>query len=573
MECVRYTFSYTSSIDQVKDYIWRAIDYSEETYGRDSYFCRFNQMLDQARFLGWKIPRFSQEEIPEVFQDLAPEVIDHIFESQAKILVDVSPISEVILESGKKVLVRMVCGTTPVGDLVWKTHFLRDSEGHPCIDHKRKIRVKIKGTKVVCNPELLPFDEDLMISYFDMENKGIWPVPFLPEFFSHHPLAKAFSIEDNIVEVVKIEEAEPVRVIALDNVPWYRSLIIDRTKALPLSNEDEKYSFIEKEEKVSRYKEEEIDDEDYLETLDDSVGSSKEEPTNEIVEEEDEDDLPRCLYTNVVVSLSESESKKLTSMIEEMDSLQITSKEEAQKLQSSETQEEKLRGEKWLLAAVNRLALLANCSFKMGALIGLVQKHRDDQVLIIQPREKWADVVVKELNKKGINSVLLRDKALNKQFVNGKIQVGVVTKLVPELLTEDLVIISVSAFAPFNWIDLLDTQQVYGICVKELGLDDLNYLQETSILDVEEEVYQGPGLSVLVNDGPTSSVVKEEKSKEKPEKKLRFKVKTKKGKPVSANSLEKAMTIAKKKENKGQICEIYDFENNLVYVTHIGETV
>lgn len=569
MDCVRYVFSYESSPNEVRDYIWKAIDFAEKTYGRDKYFSRFNQMLDQARFLGWKIPRFT-DSIPEVFQDLAPEAIDHIFETQAKILVDVSPVSEVILENGKKATTRMICSTTPVGDLVWKTHFLMDSDGHPCIDSKRKVRVKIKGTKVVCNPETLPYDENLMISYFDIDSKGIWPVPFLPEFFSHHPLAKVFSIEDEMVEVVKIEEAEPVRVIAIDNVPWYRTLFIDRTKALPLMTYyDESFPEIES-----------IDDsggdfDNYLENLNNNkeTPDRKESSTqlNEFdLEEENEElesELP--LYTNVMVSLSESENQQLASMVSLMENSSITSKEEAKKLQNSEKKEDKERAESWLLTAVNRLALLANCYFKIGALIGLVQRHLDDQVLIIQPREKWAEVLVRELNKKGIDSTLNRDKSDIKKFLSGKIKVLVTSKMYTELLIDNAVVISVSAFTPADWLENLNSShQVYGISVKELGLDDLNYLQESSSFEITEENYDGPGLSLL-KDSPVSPIVKIKKE----EPKLKYKVKPKKGKPASADSLEKAIALAKKKESKGLSCEIYDLDNNLVYVTNIGETV
>lgn len=543
MQCVRYSFSYNSSPEDLRDYVWRTVDFANTTYGRDSFFSRFNQMLDHARFLGWEIPRFGNN-IPEVFQDLEPEAVDHIFESQAKILIDIAPLSEVVLENGKTTMVRMVCATTPAGDLVWKTHFLSDSEGHPCIDHNKKIKVKIKGTKPVCNPESVAYDQDLLISYFDMGASKIWPVPFLPESFSNHNLAQVFSVEEGVVEVVKIEEPQPIHIIALTNVPWYKSLQIDRTKLLPPPRYVEEVK-----------QESDPDFDNYLEDLTDP------ELQEDSIEEEEVLEQSSAGIINVITSLTKQEEAKLKELVDWMEASNIESKEDAKKLQMGSA-EDKERAEKWLLNGLNRVALLANSQSKIGAAIGLIQRYPEDPILVLQPRDKWADIFVKELNKKGIAAEVQTDDSVNR-FLEGNLRVLVVHKMSEELLIDDIILINMSSFAPLTWLDQInESHQVFSISIKQLGLDDFNYVQ-----DAEEEIYDGPGLSVIKDSTP---IVADKAAKSTNKSKSKFKIKTNKGKTSSADSLESAIKMAQKKESKGLICEIADPEGNIVYISKLG---
>ena len=235
----RFVYSYLSSPEEVKDYILRSDDLATKTYGRDVYFARLSQVLDQARFLGWHLPRFGRD-IPSEFAEIPLEGINHLFENQVKLLVDVVPTSQVTLVSGEQVLVKMVCGATPAGDLVWRLSLLSDSSGNPYVNSAgKKLPVKTSGTRIVCSKDSMNYSEQYLVDCFGGDSGGVWPMPFLPEFFVDKSVAYSFRPEDGVVEVVNIEESDPVRVIAVDRVPWYRNIEVDRTRALPTSSADE----------------------------------------------------------------------------------------------------------------------------------------------------------------------------------------------------------------------------------------------------------------------------------------------------------------------------------------------
>jgi len=229
----RFVYSYLSPPEVVKDYILRSDDLATKTYGRDVYFTRLSQVLDQARFLGWHLPRFGRD-IPSEFTEIPLEGINHLFENQVKLLVDVAPTSQVTLVSEEQVPVKMLCGATPAGDLVWRLSLLSDSSGNPYVKSAgRKLPVKTSGTRIVCSKDSINYSEQYLVDCFGGDSGGVWPMPFLPEFFVDKAVAYSFRPEDGVVEVVNIEESDPVRVIAVDRVPWYRNIEVDRTRALP----------------------------------------------------------------------------------------------------------------------------------------------------------------------------------------------------------------------------------------------------------------------------------------------------------------------------------------------------
>ena len=128
----RFVYSYLSPPEVVEDYILRSDDSATKAYGKDLYFSRLSQVLDQARFLGWHLPRFGRD-IPPEFSEIPLEGINHLFENQIKLLIDVAPSTLVTLVSEEKVPVKLVCGATPAGDLVWRLSLLSDESGNPYV--------------------------------------------------------------------------------------------------------------------------------------------------------------------------------------------------------------------------------------------------------------------------------------------------------------------------------------------------------------------------------------------------------------------------------------------------------
>jgi len=561
LSCSRYIFTYQSPANEVEDFIKRSDDLASIIYGRDKQFSRLNQIIDQARFLGWPLPRFGPE-LPEELTDIPPEGVNHIFENQSKILVDIAPITRVMLDDGKYCPVRMICASTAAGDLIWKCHLLTDVDGNPYVQFKdKKYKVKTKGTKIACQTETLPYDEKYLFECFGGEQNGIWPVPFLPEFFSDRAIAQKFSPEAGVVEVVYIDEKNPVHVIAMEMVPWYRMLEIDRTKAL---GHDE-WSSPSSTDNTSTAEEvyQPVEADNLVEGWDDV-------PDNETfdLEEEYEDDGEELVtLINVITSFSDDEFKKLEEYEKILSECNITSKQEAEDLRKDP--EHKERAEKWLVAAVNRLRLISNYGTKFGALISLVQRHQGQQILIIQPRQKWASKLVQILKQREIPAELLNHK--NKEqlsnFYEGEIPVLITHNPIEELFIEDLIIISVSTFNIISWLKWLNpTQVIYTIAIKQFGLSDYNHVPEHPLLDVKTEEYTGPVMDILKLDSQESSVLI--KAKTSKAKNLRFKIKYGKGRPKTAASYEKALEIAKKLENDGHKVEIYAPEGkDALYVT------
>lgn len=582
LKCSRYVFTYTTPPDEVEDFILRSDDLAAQTYGRDKFFSRLNQVLDQARFMGWPLPRFGPN-LPDELTEIPPPGVNHIFENQAKLLVDIAPVTRVLLEDGKYCPVRMVCGTTAAGDLIWKCHLLLDQNGTPFVQrHNRQLHVKTKGTKIVCQTETLPFDEKYMFECFGGEEAGIWPVPFLPEFFSDQPIAQKFSPEAGVIEVVRIQEEEPVFVFARELVPWYRPLEIDRSKALAFDDElytspagppptgsrhhfapPTSHNYDEEEEE----EEEDFDAEDLVEGWDDV----NDDETFDLNEEDDN----LISLVNLVCPLTKEEELALSNYDSIIANNNISSKAEAEELRKDPKHKE--RAETWLVAAVNRLGLLANHSKKMGALVSVIEKNRGRQILILQPRLKWAEKAVDVLRARGTEAALYnpKDRGQTSRFYEGNLKILVTNQPREELFIEDLIIVSMASFVILPWLDWLNsTQTVYTLPTKQLGYTDFNFVPEHPMLDVESEEYNGPELDILqtktastkppkvkaataVKENNDSTAPKTPKTpKPKTPASPKYKVKTGKGRPKSATSYEKALEIAQKLEAKGQSCEI-----------------
>jgi hypothetical protein len=579
LKCNRYVFSYISNRETVEDYIYRSDDLAKKTYGRDAFFSRLSQVLEFARFLGWDIPRFGGH-LPQEIQDIPIEGVNHIFENQIKVLIDLAPATRVLLESGKYCAVKMLCGTTAAGDLTWKLHLLSDKDGCPyVVRNGKRFKVKTRGTHLVCQNEALPYDENYLIEIFGGQ-QGIWPVPFLPEFFSDQPIARLFSPEDGIIEVVKIEVDDPVVVFAKDIVPWYRALPMDMTKALTMDDDfsNEKPS---PEAKYSYGPEERSADVDAIipgwgtledgEQFDvDSEEQFEEDHPDEQFEEgpdeqfEEEGDSSKVSFSNITVAFSDAELSNYRQAENELSQSGISSKKEAEKLREDPKTQKK--AEQWFENAVTRLRINANCSAKLGSVLGLINKHKDSQMLILQPRKKWAQQLVDCLNKKGINSQLYtkeNSKMLSRQFYDGSLPVLVITQVLEDLFIDDLIIISVSAFNQSTWVDLLNPSHLaYSICIEQLGYEDYNYVPEHPSLDIINDTYSGPGLDVLK--------LKAVKTKSAP--KPKFLIKVENGKDKKLSSYKKAVEFAKKAELEGKKCQIYaPDKGEAVYITGIGE--
>jgi hypothetical protein len=581
LKCSRFVFSYETPPDEVEDFILRSDDLAAQTYGRDKFFSRLNQVLDQARFLGWPLPRFGPN-LPDDLTEIPPPGIDHIFENQAKLLVDVAPVTRVMLEDGN------YCA----GDLVWKCHLMLDREGSPYVQrNNRRLKVKTKGTRIVCQTESLSYDEKYLFGCFGGEESGIWPVPFLPEFFLDQPLAQKFSPEPGVVEVVKLLEPQPVHVFAKEMVPWYRPLEIDRSRALTFDgnpdyapmesgnhNYEDDFEDGQDEGPLSPNPPKGFDpgalvagwdnfDEDETFDLNEPIElDSYEEGGEEDEEEDDEEDTTP--WINLAASLTPTEEQKLAEYDGIIANSHITSKAEAEDLRQDP--EHKERAERWLLTAVNRLRLLANHSEKVGALISLIERHQGHQILIIQPRQKWAAKIVDVLKERGTDVCLHnpQNKTQTSRFYEGSLKVLVTNQPKEELFIEDLIIISMSTFNIISWVDWLNPSQVvYTIPTKQLGYTDYNFIPEHPLLAIETDTYKGPGLDILKLTLQPEATEKEpsgatpDKTKPKPKAKKpakpKFKVKTGKGRPKNATSYEKALELVKKLEEKGQKCEIY----------------
>lgn len=589
LKCSRYVFSYQTPPDEVEDFILRSDDLAAQTYGRDKFFSRLNQVLDQARFLGWPLPRFGIN-LPDDLTEIPPQGIDHIFENQAKLLVDVAPVTRVVLENGKYCPVRMVCGSTAAGDLVWKCHLMADQEGNPYVQRSNlRLRVKTKGTKIVCQTQSLPYDEKYIFECFGGEEGGIYPVPFLPEFFIDRPIAQKFSPEMGVVEVIKIQEDIPVSVFAKDLVPWYRPLEIDRTRALsfdpneafdhPISEMPQLAAFPQEQSARpgpqtrlpanDKFNPESLiqgwddfDDEDKFDLdsdWDEDFGNEEDEDEDDLDSHEDENQSVSLL--NLVCTLDPNEESFLHKYDEKLSSLSIASKAEAEDLRKDP--EHKERAEEWLLNLVNRLSLLANHSSKIGALISIIEKNRGNQTLVIQPRQKWASNLVEVLRGRGIEAAFYnpQNKAQTSKFYEGTLNVLVATEAKEELLIEDLTVISTTTFKMIDWLDLLNPSQlIYTLPTKQLGFSDLNFVPEHPALSVDVQEYNGPSMDIMnlgssesnkntsTNGGKTPSKKKEPTPK--------YKIKGQKGRPKTATSYEKALEIAKKLEEKEQKVEI-----------------
>lgn len=596
LKCSRYVFSYNSSPEVVKDFIIRSANLAEQTFGRDQHFSRLSQVLEQARFLGWGLPRFSK--LPEEFQDIPPAGVDHIFENQAKLLVDIAPIARVMLTNGQYCSVKMVCGSTAAGDLIWKCHLLINKDGCPYVVKKGKAyKVATKGTKIVCQNDTLAYDEKEVFEAFGGDKDGVWPMPFLPEFCIDRPIAALFGPEPGVVESVKIHETDPVIVLATEMVPWYRVLTADATKALTMEDRefDEEVHVARKEDKklgklVAGW-----------DALDEEDPYSEVEETNLPKQEED---VEPAQYINIQIELSETETNYLTNYDTVLANSGISSREEAEKLKADSKQ--KARAEKWMLTAVNRARLLANASQKIGCLISLVQRHRDQQLLVVQPHQKWAEKLVHILNTKGFNAGFSKgDKHQLRAYHEGDLAILVTTTVTDNMLLEDIAVILMTSFSSPDWLDrVMPGTIIYGLGIKQLGYEDNNLITEHPQLDILDEFYTGPSVDVLRLDQPAAKEVRtpaanpeqtpvgpeivenpsdgepvappetgEESSEEKPKKKAnKYRVKSEKGRPKMVPSYEKALEIAKRLESEGKKCEIYPPDSEeAVYITGIGE--
>jgi len=584
LKCNRFVFSYQSSPEEVESFILRSADLAEQTYGRDAHFSRLNQVLDQARFLGWKLPNFGQN-LPDEFTEIPIEGIDHIFENQAKLLVDVAPVTRVLLENGSYCPTRMICGTTPAGDLVWRNHLLVDEDGCPYVqkDDKR-YRVKTKGTKIVSQTDTLPYDENYITGCFGGE-KGYWPVPFLPEFFLDRPVALIFRPEKGVVEVVKIEAEIPVCVLARKMVPWYQAIEIDRTRALPLDD----YRPVAEFDKfhppspnlnnlVSGW--DELQDNEQFELDEDGLVGS-----DDYEESRFEEEAPSIV--NIITAMSTSEYRQYQKYEKEIQTSGIASKEEAESLLKDPRH--KGRAEDWLSSVAGKLRLLANFSSKLGAALSLIEKHPGQQILIIQPRQKWAAKLADILRKKGCETTLFDSNRANVQlpkFYEGRIPILITSHPIEELFIEDLIIISVSSFNTPQWLEWINpTQLIYSIATEQLGYTDHNLVTEHPMFDVHMEPYTGPICPILdveekpkqrsksLTPPPTPPSAKPPPSDpEKKEKKIKYKVRAGKGRPKTVSTYDKAMELVRKNEEAGKRCEVYSSENSeALYITGIGE--
>lgn len=560
LKCSRYIFTYTSKPDVVEDFILRCDDLAFQTYGRDRHFSRLNQILDQARFLGWPLPRFGSE-LPEDLTEIPPSGVDHIFENQAKLLVDVAPTSQVMLDNDKYCPIKMIPGTTAAGDLIWRCHLLSDSDGNPYIQkNKQKLRVKLKGTKVICKTETLPYDENYLFECFGAE-EGIFPIPFLPEFFIDRAIAQKFSPENGVVEVVFIKEEVPIRVLVKDEVPWYRPIEINYTKALTDRDYDPKVDAL-----VSGWDDIRENEQIVLNKVSDEQSES-ETDSEEESEQTEEDSEVRLV--NLITSFNEIEEVRFNEYEKTLAETKISSKVEADTLRQDP--EQKDRAEKWLLAAVNRLRLIANCSSKIGAVIDLISKSSGQQILVIQPREKWANKLNEILNQRGIKSQLFNSEDSNQinQFYEGSIEILVTSEAHEDLFAEELIIISVSAINGIKWLDLLNsTHMIYCIAIKQLGFNDYNYVSESPNILVETEEYSGPSLDILKL---SQDDVEKSAKITKPKFKIKISGQTQ-GRPKTASTYEKALEYAKKQEVDGKKCEIYGPDSEeAMYITGIGD--
>jgi len=587
LKCSRFVFTYETPPDEVEDFILRSDDLAAQTYGRNKFFSRLNQVLDQARFLGWPLPRFGPN-LPEDLTEIPPAGVNHIFENQAKLLVDIAPVTRIMIEDGRYIPVRMVCGTTAAGDLVWKCHLLSDRDGNPYVQkNNERYKAKTKGTKIVCQTDNLPYDETYLFECFGGK-EGIWPVPFLPEFFSDRPIAQKFSMEPGVVEVVNIQEEEPVHVFAHEMVPWYRPLEIDRTKALSF---DSKLGG----EHFSNPQDLQIQEPDgpngpdvgnLVEGWDDFSEDKKfnlnDDPVDEYAFDDDHDDdhhddqhndidgdaPDTAMLTNIVTSLTSFEYDKLREYDQIISNSNIATKQEAEDLRKDPKHKD--RAENWLLAAVNRLRLLANHNEKIGAVVSLAERHRDSQLLIIQPRQKWATKLVEVLNQRGIKAQCFdpKNKSITSKYFEGALRVLVSCQPREELFIEEATIVSVSSFKLLSWLDSVNqTHDIYTISTKQLGYTDYNLVPEHPNLDTEIEEYKGPSLDILQLESSASA-------KKAAKKKPKFKVKTGKGRPKSAPSYEKALEMAKKLEGKGEKCEIISPDGkDTMYVTGMPKSL
>lgn len=572
MKCNRYVFTYESTPEQVEEYIYRADSLAESTYGRSPDFSRLQLMLDNARLLGWNIPAI-RSSLPEELTELSSDAIALIFENQCKILIDVSPVSKIQLEDHKEPYpIRMLGSATPAGDLLWRCHLLLDKSGQPYVRQGNKLKVKTRGAKIYCNPETVPYNSQTMADFFGGEHGGVWPVPFLPECFSDHQLAKLFMAEQGVTEVVTIEEKKPVSVLVKKRVSWYRELEIDRSKAhqliLPKIPTASEFLDIKKknaqEEDSSKFDpdDSDIDDSDLLGG---ESHSEEDEPYTESEEDSEteasDDSNPQ--YTNVIVDFTPTEAKFYKKLETDLSKSTIKSKKEAESLRK--IPEKQKEADQWLLNAVNRVVLIANASNKIGAIYSIIQKHSDSQIFIVQPRDVWAKNLSSILNTHGLLAEVIdtdTSKATLQKFKKNITKIVISTKPLEDFFLDEVVIIIASSFnKDYSWQESLNpSHQIYAISIKSLGFDDANLIQGNPYLDIESEVYSGPPLHIL----------KEEELKQ-PSPKKDKKSKTFKlvidEKETEFKSMSDAKTEAQLKELDGKVCKILDPEGNITYTT------
>lgn len=577
LKCNRFVFSYQSAPEEVENFIRRSANMAEQTYGRDAYFARLNQLIIQAKFLGWKLPNFGQT-LPEEFAEIPPEGIDHIFENQCKLLVDVAPATRVLLENGSWCPVRMICGTTPAGDLIWKTHLLTDPEGCPYVQHgDKRYVVKTKGTKIVCQTDILPYDENYMMACFGGE-AGYWPMPFLPEFFIDRPIAYLFSPENGVVEIVKIHEEQPVCVLARKLVPWYQQIELDRTKALTMDEYFPTEGFAppaqprpDLNDLISGW--DDLQDDDQF-SVDGGPapaphefrgGPQAQSPRFEEEEEEEED---YGLLVNLITRFTPDEDKAFAEASREVMATKITSKAEADSYKDDPRNKE--RAASWLLHATTQQQLLHSHPNKIGALLDIIKKSKGERILVVEPSPKHAKALKTIFTKEKIRSNVFDPRKAEKQipaFHAGKPAVLITTEPERRLLPEGVVIISVTATNPLRWLELCDVSNVvYTLPTEQLGYEDHNLVPEHELFAAEMETYKGP------NYIPPPAPEPKPKSAAPKEKKEKFKVKSGKGRPKTVATYDKAMEVVRKLEQDGKKCEIYSTSGSeALYITGIGE--
>lgn len=154
---------------------------------------KITQMLNQARGLGWEIPKdwsgWTYSNLPASIQELNDEELNEILENQAKLLIPVSPTTECKDAHNwrNKVQTYMQISLSKAGDLYWsppinyiykgssKHFYVYNTEGTKK-DVKWRREPKLNNKELPdCYPSYSKYNEAKLRKHF-----GQWPVAFLP---------------------------------------------------------------------------------------------------------------------------------------------------------------------------------------------------------------------------------------------------------------------------------------------------------------------------------------------------------------------------------------------------------